>query len=151
VNPGKYVSADFPTEEYVRSDSFSFSPLPLPPPVLFPSSPTLKYLIPAPLPSEPPLRYDSDPPSQASALHCDARNNTRTRRSGGSASPLRCASPFRSTSYHSPRYCFFALRSKKGTEIKDRLWYGGLAHGWEGGCIITAPTSPYFAVFVELC
>ena len=87
------------------------------------SSTTLKYLIPVPLPSEPPLRYDSDPPPQASALHCDARNNTRTRHSGGSASPLRCASPFRSTSFHRPHYCFLLCGAKRERKLRiDLSW-----------------------------
>jgi hypothetical protein len=94
--------------------------LPLPSPSPHPVSlfyNSKAYLIPAPLPSEPPLHYDSDPPPQASALHCDARNNTRTRRTWR-VSRLRSASPLRSAPLPTIALVivFFALRSKKGNE-----------------------------------
>jgi hypothetical protein len=123
VNPGKYVSAEFPTEEYVRSDPFSFSSFTHTVFIFY--NPEVPHSRSAPLPSEPPLRYDSDPPPQASAPDSIGGITPEQGAGAGLPSPLRFASAFRSTSSHCPRYCFFAPQSKKGTKIKDRLWYGG--------------------------
>jgi hypothetical protein len=119
VNPGKYVSADFPTEEYVRSDSFSFSSFTHTVFIFY--NPEVPHYRSAPLRASASLRLRLAPAGQRPRFN--RGNNTRTRRRGGSPSPLRFASAFRSTSSHCPRYCFFALRSKK-RERKLRIGCG---------------------------